>query len=65
VSGVSENNEHRTIINILPLIHFSVPVRDYYSRVIGVLSRGNELVHGFLDKSRWAELLQKKALESR
>ncbi len=60
----TENNEHRTIIIILPLALFSVPVRND-DRVIGELSRGNKLVDGFLDRSRWVELLQEKTLKGK
>jgi hypothetical protein len=42
----------------------SVPVRDSY-RATGELSRGDELLNGFPDRSRWVELLQEKSLQGR
>jgi hypothetical protein len=39
-------------------------VRDSY-RATGELSRGDELLNGFPDRSRWVELLQEKSLQGR
>jgi len=40
-------------------------IRQNNYRVTGELSRGNELLNGFPDRSRWVELVQEKSLQGR
>jgi hypothetical protein len=57
--------EHLSIVDLLAtvLLDVSVPERNSY-RVTGELSRRDELLNAFPDRSRWLELLQKNILQS-
>jgi hypothetical protein len=56
-----ESGEHLAIDNLQAAV--LLPERNSY-RVTGELSRRNELLVAFQDRSRWLELLQKNIMQS-
>src|SRR6266403_1940729 len=58
--NVIESREHQSSTDFL-LVPSLVPARNGY-RVTGELSRITDLPNGFLEKSCWVELLQRKIL---
>jgi hypothetical protein len=59
---LTERETVLTLTKIPQLVLFSasVPLRDDYRMIGDLSSHGNELVNGFLDRSRWVELLQEQ-----